>query len=102
MYEALKKYSKDTYVNVSFSVIDVGNPATPLLPPPLSLFLRLSPSVGDTLEKSRESRLHQLRHNVTQDFEWAVSSPLSSLATAGHYAVYVLAFRDAPSSTRRH
>lgn len=51
-------------------------------PSPLSPFLHPSPSVGDTLEKSRESRLHQLRHNVTQDFEWAVSSPLSSLATA--------------------
>lgn len=92
-----KIYSKDTHVNVSFSIIDAAT-QPPLFypsfsPPFLPAFSFSLPLLG-TLEKSRcESRLHQLRHNVTQDFEWAASSPLSSLASTG-IMPYVLTFRD--------
>lgn len=61
---------------------------TPFSPSsPFSAFLSFSFPLLETLEKSRrESRLHQLRHNVTHDFEWAASLSLSSLASTGHYA----------------
>lgn len=92
--KALKKYSKDMYINVSFSIINVTT-----LPPLFSLlFLSFFLFLLATLEKSRrESRLHQLRHNVTQDSSGPAVRPFLLSPTLCHT---FLCF--ATSSTRRH